>query len=254
MATLLMIHGIGCDAGVWGRMIPLFETEGWACHAPTLFPEARVRESPPATLPQLGLSDYIEAMAAAARRLTAETGEKPAVIGHSMGGLIAQVLAARGEVSRAVFLTPAQTKDCAVIGPSVIWTFLNIVAVRDRSRAYKIWRTGFSYGVLNRVEKQRHAGIYAGALYDSGRVYGDISDGIEIDAASIMVPTLTIAGGRDRATLASAVRKVGRKYAASPVPGDFTEYPDHGHWIVDEPGTERVVADIAAWLSRPLAG
>lgn len=81
-------------------------------------------------------------------------------------------------------------------------------------------------------------------------MYGDISDGIEIDAAKITVPTLTIAATKDRATLAKAVRKVAAKYAASPVPGDFLEYKQHAHWIIDEPGTDKVVADISAWLEK----
>ncbi len=250
MPTLLMIHGIGCDASAWDAMKPGFEAAGWTCEAITLFPDRRVRENPPASLPALGFSDFVDAAAAEAARLAARDGTKPAVIGHSMGGLIAQVLAARGEVSKAVFLTPAQTKDCAVIGPSVAWTFLNIITRQDRTRAYKVWKTGFRWGVLNCVPPARHDEIYASALYDSGKVYGDISDGISVDEQSVGIPTLTIAAGKDRATLPQAVRKVGAKYARSPVKGDFIEYPDHAHWIVDEPGTGKVVSDITAWLGR----
>lgn len=250
MPTLLMIHGIGCDAGAWDAMKPGFEAAGWSCEAITLFPDRRVRENPPATLPELGLSDFIDAAAAEARRLAARDGAKPAVIGHSMGGLIAQVLAERGEVSKAVFLTPAQPKDCAEIGLPVAWTFLNIILQQNRKKSYKVWKTGFRWGVLNLVQKERHDAIYATALYDSGKVYGDITDGIIVDESRVTIPTLTIAGGQDRATLPKGVRKVAAKYAKSPVPGDFIEYPGHAHWIVDEPGTDKVVADIAAWLGK----
>jgi len=250
MPTLLMIHGVGCDASAWDVMKPAFEAGGWTCEAITLFPDRRVRENPPASLSELGLADYIEASAAEARRLAARDGVKPAVIGHSMGGLISQVLAERGEVSRAVFLTPAQTKDCAAVGLPVVWTFLNVLLQQDRKKSYKVWRTGFRWGVLNRVPKARHEAIYAGALYDSGKVYGDISDGITVDETKVKIPTLTIAAGQDRATLPQGVRKVGAKYARSPVAGDFLEYPGHAHWIVDEPGTDKVSADILSWLNR----
>lgn len=250
MPTLLMIHGIGCDGSAWDAMKPGFEAAGWTCEAITLFADRRVRENPPESLPELGIQDFIEAAAAEALRLTARDGTKPAVIGHSMGGLIAQVLAERGEVSNAVFLTPAQPKDCAVIGPSVAWTFLNIILRQDRTRSYKVWKSGFRWGVLNRVPKARHDAIYAGALYDSGKVYGDITDGISVDERRVMIPTLTIAAAHDRATLPQGVRKVAAKYARAPVPGDFIEYKDHAHWIVDEPGTDKVVSDIAGWLSR----
>jgi pimeloyl-ACP methyl ester carboxylesterase len=250
MATLLMIHGVGCDASAWDVMKPLFEKGGWTCEAMTLFPERRVRTNPPANLPELGIADYIEAAASEARRLAARDGAKPAVIGHSMGGLIAQVLAERGEVSRAVFLTPAQTKDCAVIGPSVAWTFANIILKQDRKKSYKVWKTGFKWGVLNRVPAARHDEIYAGAVFDSGKVYGDLTDGLKVDERSVRIPTLTIAGGQDRATVPQAVRKVAAKYAKSPVKGEFIEYPLNAHWIVDEPGTDKVAADILTWLER----
>jgi pimeloyl-ACP methyl ester carboxylesterase len=160
------------------------------------------------------------------------------------------VLAERGEVSKAVFLTPAQTKDCAVIGLSVAWTFANIILKQDRTKSYKVWKTGFKWGVLNRVPASRHEAIYAGAVFDSGKVYGDLTDGVQVDERRVRIPTLTIAAGQDRATLPQAVRKVAAKYAKSPVPGDFLEYPINAHWIIDEPGTDKVVADIAAWLGR----
>ncbi|WP_291078968.1 alpha/beta hydrolase [Hyphomonas sp.] len=252
--NLLMIHGIGCGGEVWDRMKPGFEAAGWTCTSPTLFPEQRVRDNPPASLPDLGLDDYVEAMADEVRLLEGEAGEKPAVIGHSMGGLIAQCLVEKGLVSQAVFLTPAQPRDCSSVTLSVAYTFLNILIGRDRSKAYKVWESGFRFGVLNKVPRRRHAEIYANALYDSGKVYGDIADGIEIDETLFTVPTLTIAAGADRATPARAVRKVGEKYARSPVSGDFIEYQDNAHWIVDEPGTDKVVSDILSWLDRTRPG
>jgi pimeloyl-ACP methyl ester carboxylesterase len=249
--SLLMIHGIGCGGDAWDHMRPGFEAAGWTCEAPTLFPDQRTLENPPASLPDLGFDDYVTAMLEAARKIERDTGKKPAVIGHSMGGLIAQCLAEKGAVSQAVFLTPAQPKECAKIGLSVVYTFLNIILTRNRQKAYKVWRSGFRFGVLNCVPRRRHDAIYALARYDSGQVYGDITDGIEVDEGLVTVPTLTIAASQDRATLASAVRKVGEKYARSPVPGDFFEYPDNAHWIVDEPGTDAVVADIVEWLDEP---
>ena len=248
--TLLMIHGVGCGGESWDRMRPGFESAGWTCVAPTLFPDKRVANNPPPDLPKLGIDDYIAAMAEQAAAIAEEYGSKPAVIGHSMGGLIAQCLAERGAVRQAVFLTPAQTKECAVIGPSVAFTFLNVLISRDRNKAHKVWETGFRYGVLNRVPKRRHAEVYEGALFDSGKVYGELTDGLEVDEGKVTIPTLTIAASRDRTTLARAVRKVGAKYARSPVSGDFIEYPDNAHWIVDEPGTDQVVRDVLDWLER----
>ncbi len=251
-----MIHGIGCGGNAWDAMRPAFEAAGWTCEAPTLLPDQRTADNPPASLPGLGFGDYVDAVRAMARRITAETGTKPAMIGHSMGGLIAQVLAASGDVSAAVFLTPAQPKGILAITPGVFWTFANILAKGQKAgrlKSHKVWRTGFNWGVLNCVPKARHDVIYATALYDSGRVYGDIADGIPVDETAIGIPTLTIGAAQDRATPVKAVRQVAAKYAASPVPGDYLEYAGNAHWIVDEPGTDKVTADIIAWLARKAA-
>ena len=168
------------------------EGAGWTCIAPTLFPEKRVKENPPPDLSNLSFQDYVDDMAARCQAIRDETGEAPAVIGHSMGGLIAQCLAEKGLVSKAVFLTPAQPKDCAKVSLSIAFTFANVILSQKRDKSYKIWKTGFNWGVLNCVPKSKHDEIYRLALYDSGRVYGDITDGVEIETRAIKIPTLTM--------------------------------------------------------------
>jgi pimeloyl-ACP methyl ester carboxylesterase len=136
------------------------------------------------------------------------------------------------------------------------FTFANILFSGNvPGKAHKIWRSGFSWGVLNRVPAAKHDGIFAGTVYDSGGVYEDIAYPDRdphriavIDEKKITVPVLTIGGRRDRATPIIDVRLVGEKYAR--IGGTYLEYPDNGHWIVDEPGTDQVVGDIDAWLTR----
>ena len=245
---LLLIHGVGCAGSVWTPMRRFLERAGWTCEAPTLFPEYRLAENPPDELNTLRLDDYITSMSEECRRIREETGEKPVVIGHSMGGLIAQSLVEMNMTSGGVFLTPAQPRDCHAVTPAVAITFLNIVLSQNRSKAHKVWKTGFKWGVLNCVPRARHDEIYATALYDSGKVYGNLADGIVIREERFQVPTLTIAATKDRATPAKAVRKMKDKYARAPVPGDFREYENHAHWILDEPGSDQVAADILDWL------
>ena len=246
--TLLMIHGVGCGGDVWDRMRAGFEDAGWTCEAPTLFPDLRTHEDPPAGLARLTFQDYVDDMARRCRQIEKATGERPAVIGHSMGGMIAQCLMTQGLVSKAVLLTPAQPKDCAKPAFSTLITFANILLSGDTSKGHKVWKFGFRYGVLNRVPSERHDEIYAGARYDSGHVYKALGDGIEIDEKLVQVPSMIIAAGKDRATPAKAVRAMQEKYGHAPVPSTFKLYPDNAHWIVDEPGTDQVTSDILGWL------
>lgn len=253
--TLLMIHGVGCGGEVWDRMKRDFVMAGWVCEAPTLFPQLRTREDPPDSLADLTLEDYVQASKKFADELTARDGQKPVVIGHSMGGLIAQKLAEAGTVRGGIFLTPAQPKGCTVVDWRVLRTFWSILKVGQKNvpgRVFKVGPNGFRWGVLNAVPPERHDAIYAEALFDSGRVYHDLGNPNEIDASKVTIPTLTIGAKKDRATVIKAVRKVGAKYAKAAYPGDYIEYGSHAHWIVDEPGTEQVSSDILEWLDRKL--
>jgi pimeloyl-ACP methyl ester carboxylesterase len=253
----LFIHGVGCTGAVWERFAAGLAARGYEGEAPTLFPEKRGRTAPDGSA-TLTLKDYLDAMAGHATRLTDAARGPPVAIGHSMGGLLAQALAAQGRVSAAVLLTPAAPADCQGIHFAPFYTFWNIIRANDPAAWYKIWRKGFDWGVLNAVAPEQRDSIYEGAVYDSGLVYRDLGRPAEdpfriafIDTADIRIPILTVAAGRDRATPPALVRKVAKKYAA--VGGEFREYPQNAHWIVDEPGTDIVIRDVADWLDGRFA-
>ena len=73
-----------------------------------------------------------------------------------------------------------------------------------------------------------------------------------VDETKITAPILTLGGAKDRAVPIGDVRLLAEKY--SRIGGDYLEYPNHAHWILDEPGTDQVIADIDTWLtSRGIA-
>ncbi len=257
MTTIIMVHGVGATGDTFSRLAPAFRDKGWRVETPTLRPDRRTSENPPADLPKLRLKDYVDDIEALARAIEAETGAAPVLFGHSMGGLVVQKVLERGAGRAGILITPASPVG-ARSGKSVAqaFTFANILFTgKPETRSHKIWKTGFSWGVLNRVPEAKHAGIYATAVYDSGGVYEDLayperdpSKTAYIDESRITTPVLVIGGGRDRATPIADVRKVGEKYAR--IGGELRIYPENGHWIVDEPGTDQVIADIAAWLEK----
>jgi alpha-beta hydrolase superfamily lysophospholipase len=255
-----MIHGVGCDGAAFNRFAGLMAAHGFNPRTPTLFPDLRVGGDgpPPEGLAKLTLKDYVDAMEAEARAFEKEAGRPVALLGHSMGGLIVQKLLSRGVGAAGVLLTPAQPADCRVFSWSVFYTFWNILRVGDINRGYKVWKKGFAWGVMNCVPKARHDALFRQTVFDSGLVYRDFGRPQDdphriafIDAGGIKAPILTIGAGKDRATPVRAVRKVAAKYAA--IGGTYLEYPKSGHWLLDEPETERAASEIAAWLKGKLA-
>ncbi len=251
---VLMMHGLGCGSDAWNAVAPMMAKRGWTPYTPTLFPQFRVKENPTGQLSTLSLNDYVEAMKSEALSIEKSTGEEPVLMGHSMGGLIAQKMAEQGIGKAAILVTPAPPVDCAVQDLRTLFTFANAVLKGDPKLSYKVWKTGFKWGVLNCVPEDRHDEIYSHALFDSGLVYENLgrpqSDTHKIgviDERRIDCPILTIGAVKDRATVIASVRKMAQKYAR--IGGDYKEYDGAAHWIIDEPKTGEMVSDICDWLA-----
>ena len=60
------------------------------------------------------------------------------------------------------------------------------------------------------------------------------------------MPVLTIGAKLDRAIPVAMHREVARKYRR--VRGHYREYEEHAHWLIDEPGSDRIADDISRWL------
>ncbi|PLR27820.1 arylesterase [Caulobacter zeae] len=253
--TILMIHGYGMTGDSWAPVAETFRKAGYAVETPTIRPALRTAGPPSPDLAGLSLADYVAELSAAAAVTAARDGVKPIVFGHSMGGLIAQKLAESGLTSGLVLFAPASPADARGKPKlSPIITFLNAVLTQGGApKPVKMWKTGFRFGVVNAVPAARHDALYAKAVYDSGRVLQDLaypdrdpSRTVHVDAAKVSVPVLVLAGAKDRTTPVEDVRLVGRKYAGA----DYREYPDHAHWLIDEPGSDVLLTAVQSWLSE----
>src|SRR5262245_42835939 len=105
---LLFVHGYFALAVTFERMMPWFAARGHRCCAPDLRGHgASVSDIP---LGRISIHDYVEDVARIAREM-----ENPVIVGHSMGGLIAQMLAAKGLGRAIVLLAPAPPRPIPVV-------------------------------------------------------------------------------------------------------------------------------------------
>jgi pimeloyl-ACP methyl ester carboxylesterase len=246
---VLMIHGMCCTGQVWTQFRSLFESRGVKVYTPTLRPEIRVgmRARPPRTLRDLTLADYVSDLEQEIDQIEQETGMKPAVIGHSMGGLLGQALAARGRVSAGVFISPAAPAGIRTLQTYLFWSgFALAHRMGWTPPVIRADRRTLDRMVLNALPSSERAAVLEAMVYESGRVFADFAR-FPIDEAQVKVPVLVVAAGRDRLVPAALVRLTGRKYAAGG--GEFREYPNHGHWLYSEPGWETPANDIFDWLT-----
>lgn len=247
---IVLIHGLGCGGDVWTPMKTAFEVENWRGSAPTLLEDARPLASPKKRVPAIGLSDYVADAQAHCEAITRNTGQKPIVIGHSMGGLIAQALACEGTCSRAVFITSAPPAAIVNRSPWALFLFANVLISGKRNRHHKAWRIGVDTVLLNRVPRRDRSNIYSRMRYEPGQIYVDMIQGLPLEKADLAVPALAVSAGYDRIVPPKIVGRIADHHHGPRHSCDLLHYPAHGHWIIDEPGNHVFVSDVAAWLMQ----
>ncbi len=118
--TVVMIHGMWGSGAYWGNFRGWFESRGYRVVTPTLRHHGgRFEDPPPPGLGTTSLLDYTADLEQEIRAL----GDEPILIGHSMGGLLAQILASRGLGKALVLLAPASPRGIVALTPSVIRSF-----------------------------------------------------------------------------------------------------------------------------------
>jgi pimeloyl-ACP methyl ester carboxylesterase len=247
-----MIHGMWGGAWHWDNYRRVFEPQGYRCIALDLpYHDADPRSAPDPRLGTTSLLDYAAFLDREVRKLE----EPPILMGHSMGGLLAQMLGARGLGKAMVLLTPASPAGIMALSPSVIKAFWSI------QTRWGFWRkptrqtfAEASFSILHQFPASEQRRLYEAMVYDSGRVAVEIGYWLfdrqhasRVDATKITCPVLVIGGGQDRIVPASVVRQVAKKYGAV---ATYKEFENQAHMVVNQPGWEEVAAYVGDWLTR----
>jgi non-heme chloroperoxidase len=251
--TVLMIHGMWVGSWVWDNYKTFFEKRGYNCLAPTLrFHDADPSAEPDPRLGKTSLAEFVSDLEQEIRRLPA----KPIVMGHSMGGLVAQLLASRGLAQAAVLLTPAPPAGAPAFSLPIMYTFTTKLRVPTflGDRPFRPPLSGVNYAVFNLYPPEERQSSYDRFIFESGRAIREIGMWFldsqktsRVDAATITCPTLVVGGSHDRCVPPSVARRIAAKYSHV---STYKEFPDHAHMVLSEPGWQDVAAYTADWLDQ----
>jgi pimeloyl-ACP methyl ester carboxylesterase len=247
--TVFMIHGMWGAAFYWANFRSVFEAHGWRGIATTLpFHDMAPGTAPDPRLGRTGLLDYVAALE---RELDA-LGEPPVIIGHSMGGLLTQMLCARGRARAAVLLAPAAPAGILGLTPSVLTSFLPVMLRRGFWRKPVPPLRTAAHSMLHLLPAVEQRQVQARLVYESGRVAAEVGlwpldrrHASRVDATAVTCPLLVLAGREDRVTPVRVVRAVARRYGAR---AEYRELEHHAHWLVGEPGWQAIAQGIVTWL------
>ncbi|WP_428312673.1 alpha/beta hydrolase [Hydrocarboniphaga sp.] len=245
----VFVHGMWSQPWVWQDWIACFERAGYVCHAVTL--PGHEPGAPRGAADGLGIGEYVASVEPLLRGLP----EPAVVIGHSMGGLITQLLAARLPVAAAVLIcsaTPAPVFPLRpVMLPGVIRHFLrpNLYA-----RSFLPSRREAGHLFLNGLQPSQRDAMYERLIPESGRALYQLGFGSlnlarsnRVDRERITAPMLALSGARDHIIPIGVSRAMARWYGPQRL--EFREYAGHAHWMLAEPGWERRVDEVLQWLA-----
>lgn len=170
--TLFMIHGMWGGAWCWKNYRDTFEAKGYRCITTTLpYHDMDPQGIPDRALGTTSLLDYAEFLEHEIQNLNV----KPIIVGHSMGGLLAQILGTRALAKALVLLTPASPAGIMALKPSVIKNFWSIQTTWGFWR--KPMRQTFDeavYSMLHLLPAKEQRENYDKFVYESGRAACEI--------------------------------------------------------------------------------
>lgn len=247
---LYFIHGMWAQPRVWDDLRAHFEAEGYETKAPALpGHDVSPKDPPPDDLDDLGLADYVKALEEDLRGIS-----KPVVlIGHSMGGLIAQILASRIAPAGLVLLATAPSSSIFPLAWEPLrtsWPILSQWGFWDE--AVPLPREAAFYGVFNGVPQDVAEREFDLAVHESGKAFAEVAFGflsgsrrIKVDYDHIRCPSLVVVGTEDRITPVSYARATARRL---PQPLWYRELDGVGHWLFHQPVRDKVARLIEQFL------
>jgi non-heme chloroperoxidase len=249
---VVMIHGAFCGAWVFEGWRALYEARGFDVHTPDLR-HHQADGGHSVALGRTSVRDYAADLGALLDRI----GEWPIVLGHSLGGLLAQMLAARHRVRALVLLAPSAPWGLL---PSTPFEFFSAQALYLDGA---FWRKPLlprdwiaEANALDLVPARGRDAILSRLVPESGLAtfevihwLFDLHRATLVNSRDVACPILCLVGARDRINPPPTVRRISRRYGGR---ARFEILPDHSHWLVGEPGWERIAAGSLDWLDSVL--
>jgi pimeloyl-ACP methyl ester carboxylesterase len=246
MTAIVMVHGAFCGGWAFEQFRTPFEAAGFNVLAPDL--RGHGADEPGNRVSGVSMSDYASDIAA----LCAAQAEPPVLLGHSMGGLVAQLAARKARVRALVLLAPSPPWGVATssfeeaataVGVQMMGAFSSGAMEPDRGlmRAYS----------LDRMPKaEREAAVArlrpesAAAIRETLNWWLDPFMTTSVGPGPIGAPTLVLCGERDVVHSPATARAT-----AARIGGSYEGMPGMSHWLVGEPGWDDVAGRVLTWLA-----
>jgi pimeloyl-ACP methyl ester carboxylesterase len=250
--SIVFITGTFISNNCWDEWISYFENKGYKCIAPAWpykdAPAEELRNRPandPIALNTIAsltdhFADIIHALP-----------HKPILVGHSLGGLVVQLLLQRGlgVAGIAIHSFPPQGVNRFRLSfLRALWETMMFFTSGHKTYllSFRKWKYAFANGMLCEEQKQLY---YKYVIPESKKIIRDtFKCSTNIDFKKPHVPLLFTSGGNDKLVPSSLNYSNYKKYTSNHSITDYKDFKDHNHLIFGQPAWRGEADFVLYWL------
>jgi pimeloyl-ACP methyl ester carboxylesterase len=256
---VVFIHGLWLLASSWERWAALFEKAGYVPVQPG-WPDDPATVEEARANPQVLAGKTVRQVADHLAGVVGRLERRPAIVGHSFGGLFTQILAGRGLATVSVAIDPAPFRGVLPLPLSTLKSAMPVLGdPRNRGKAIALTWEQFRFGWVNALPEQEgrelHATYHVAApalpLFQAAAANLNPRTEVKVDTRSAARgPLLIISGEKDHTVPWAVANAAYRRQQRNPGVTEITELPDRGHSLVIDSGWEEVAGTALEFVRR----
>jgi pimeloyl-ACP methyl ester carboxylesterase len=256
---VVFIHGLWLLPSSWDSWATLFEEAGYVALTPD-WPDDPLTIEGARAEPEVLAKKTLKQVADHTTEIISALDTKPVLIGHSTGGLLAQMLAGRGLSAVTVAIDPGVFRGVLPLPGSVlkgVGPFL--VDPRTRGRAITLTFDQFKYGWANALDEKE-----AKQLYDAFHVAGSGISLAQMGNANLNPwteakvdtknpdrgPLLIIDGEKDHTVPWAIANAAYKRQKRNPGVTDIVKMENRGHTLTIDHGWREVAQTALEFIKR----
>jgi non-heme chloroperoxidase len=256
---VVFIHGLWLLPSSWDRWSAVFEEAGYTALTPGWPDDPETVEEAKAH-PEVFAHKTVGQVADHYADVIGQLKKKPAVIGHSFGGLLAQMVAGRGLSAASVAIDPAPFRGVLPLPFSALKSASPVIGnPANRNRAIPLTYEQFRFAFANAVSEDE-----AKELYETFAVPASGVPLFQAAAANLNPwtedkvdsrnpdrgPLLIISGEKDNTVPWSIANASYKRQKRNEGVTEITEMPNRGHALVIDSGWHEVADKALTFVQR----
>jgi pimeloyl-ACP methyl ester carboxylesterase len=255
----VFVHGLWLLPSSWDRWASVFEEGGFTALTPG-WPDDPETVEEANTNPEVFAHKTVKQVTDHFEDVIHNLKVKPAVIGHSFGGLITQILAGRGLAAASVAIDPAPFRGVLPLPISALKAASPVLTnPLNRHRAVPLTYEEFRFAFANAVDEQESKELYetfavpasGTPIFQAAAANLNPWSELKVDAKNPeRGPLLIISGEKDNTvpwSIANASYKREQKNAGVT---EIVEMPNRGHSLTIDSGWREVANAALAFVKR----